>query len=141
MKTEKYENEFVTIKIEEGILYATYLVNKIDLEGAKAATEFRKKITGNRVFPALVDVSSFKEINREARAFFAQEAGEDLKAIAVLVKNPVSRMMTNFFLKFNNPKYPIRFFTSDSEAYQWLLQYVDLNQDNNGRNKIRHNLL
>lgn len=141
MRTERYENEFVSIEIEGDILYATYLVDKINLEGAKAATEFRKKITGNNAYAVLADVSSFKEISREARAFFAKEAGEDLKAIAVLVKNPVSRMMVNFFMRFNNPKYPIRFFTSDSEAYKWLLQYVDLEQDKNGKSKIRHDLL
>ncbi len=125
MTTEKYENDFLRVEIRDGILYGTYLVESLDLEGAIAATEFRKKISGERVFPALVDVSSFKQVSREARSYFAKEAGEDMKAIAVLVKNPVTRMMVNFFMKFNSPGYPIRFFTAKHEANTWLSQFVD----------------
>lgn len=139
--TNSYENQIIKIEIEDGILYGTYLSEKLDLEGAIKATEFRREVSKGRVLPALVDVSQFKSVSREARTYFAKEAGEDLKALAVLVKNPVTRMMVNFFMKFNNPQYPIRFFTSEHEAYSWLLQFVELKPERNARDTVRHDLL
>lgn len=129
MTTENYENELLSVTIRDGILYGIYKVEALDLDGAIAATEFRKKISGDRILPALADVSSLKSVSREAREYFAKEAGEDMKAIAVLIKNPVTRMMVNFFMKFNKPDYPIRFFTARHEAVAWLSQFVDTTQE------------
>ena len=126
MTEQKYNNEVVEMQIKEGILYGTYLTEKVDLERAEYATAFRKKITLHKSYPALVDISAVKEVTREARSYFSQEAGDDLTAIAVLVNNPVTRMMVNFFMKFNQPKYPIRFFTNSDEAIVWLGKFDKL---------------
>jgi hypothetical protein len=133
MVTKEFHNDVISIQIKDGILFGEYLVDKVDLEGATLATNFRKEITQNEAYPAFVDVSLVKEVSREARSFFAQEAGEDLKAIAVVVRNPVTRMMVNFFMKFNQPGYPIKFFTKDQEALEWLQQYVEKGKTSNAR--------
>lgn len=133
MATENHSNGVVSIHISDGIVFGNYLVEKVDLEDAVSATEFRKKITGNRAYPAYADLSGVKEVSREARSYFSNEAGEDLKAIALIIRNPVTRMMANFFMKFNKPRYPIRFFTTDQDAVQWLKQYVDAEALQNAR--------
>jgi len=141
MEGEIYENELLRIKVEEGILHGTYLVEKLDLKGAIQATAFRKQVTKGRSFPALVDVSSFKEVSRETRAYFAKDAGEDLAAIAVLIKNPVSQMMINFFMRFNSPPYPIRFFTSKEDALRWLSPFVSAEYKARHRETVKGELL
>jgi hypothetical protein len=125
MAEEIHNNGIVTFHIRDGIVFGNYIVEKVELEDAVSATEFRKTITGNRAYPAYADLSGVKEVSREARSYFSKEAGEDLKAIALIIRNPVTRMMANFFMKFNQPHYPIRFFTSDQDAVKWLKQFVD----------------
>jgi len=125
MEVKNYSNGVIDICIRGGIVFGTYLVDKVELDDAISATQFRKEITNNVTYPAFADLSSVKEVSREARSYFSNEAGEDLKAIALIIKNPVTKMMANFFMKFNHPRYPIRFFTSDQEALKWLKQYVD----------------
>ncbi len=34
-------------------------------------------------------------------------------------------MMGNFFLKFHQPEYPFRFFTSQEQATLWIKEFVD----------------
>lgn len=125
MSREYHRNEVVEFWIENGILFGRYLSDKVELKDAELATRFRKEITGNKAYPAYADLSNVKEVSREARSYFSNEAGEDLKAIALIINNPVTRMMVNFFMKFNQPSYPIRFFTNENEGVKWLKQFVD----------------
>jgi len=124
METEEYSNDIVSFRVEKGILYGKYLVDKINLEAALKATAFRKKITQGKAYPALADISGVKEVDRDTRSYFSKEAGEDMKAVAVVMSNPVTKMMANFFMKFNQPEYPIRFFTDQNEAKEWLERFV-----------------
>ncbi|MFP4094217.1 MAG: hypothetical protein ACLFUB_07005 [Cyclobacteriaceae bacterium] len=116
-------NEIISFHLEDGILHGTYLVQKINLGAAINATSFKKEITMGKPYPALADISRVKDMSKEARAFFSQDAGEDLLALAVIVNNPVTRMLTNFFLQFNKPVYPFRIFTDRKEAICWLKKY------------------
>ena len=126
MKNTVFENDIILFELKDGILYGKYKVVKIDLEVAMAATEFRQKIVGNQVFPSIADISLVKQIPKETRAYFSSvQAGEDLSALAVIIDNPVTRMMGNFFLKFHHPKYPFRFFTSQQEAMSWISRFVN----------------
>jgi hypothetical protein len=115
------ENKIISLKVEDNILLGTYLVGKVDLEVAQDATAFRKQVCGGQVYPGLVDISLVKEVTKEARKYFSsQEAGEGMSALAVVIDNPVSKMMANFFLRFNRPSYPFRFFSNYQEAKTWL---------------------
>jgi hypothetical protein len=51
-------------------------------------------------------------------------AGPEVMAItshmAVLVGNPMSRIIGNFFLRVTRPAYPTRLFTDEASARRWL---------------------
>ncbi len=123
MKNYNFQNDIVQFDIQEGILFGTYKVSRIDLEAAKKATYFRKQITLGKKFPSIADVSSVKEVTIESREYFSGEAGDDLSALAVIVSNPVTKMLANFFLKFHHPKYPFKFFSDTSSAVLWISDY------------------
>ena len=40
--------------------------------------------------------------------------------LAILVGNPVTRVLGNFFLKVSTPKYPTRIFNDETSARAWL---------------------
>lgn len=123
MNTLNFYNDIVEFDIQDGILFGKYKVSKIDLEAAKKATVFRKQITNGKKLPSIANISMVKEVTKETREYFSDEAGDDLTALAVIVSNPVTRMMGNFFLKFHQPKYPFKFFSDTSSAKQWITDY------------------
>jgi hypothetical protein len=119
------ENDLVSFEVIEGILYGRYKVTEINLETAKLATSFRKQITEGNPMPAIADISMVKLVPKDTREYFSSaQAGEDISAMAVIINNPVARTIGNFFLKFHQPKYPFRFFTSVDEATNWIKQFV-----------------
>lgn len=121
MEMLSFENDVISFELKEGILYGRYKVMQIDLETAMFATSFRHQITAGRKFPSIADLSMVKRVTKDARSFFSSDqAGEDLLALALVVNNPVTRTMVNFFLKFHQPPYPFRLFSNLEEAAIWI---------------------
>jgi hypothetical protein len=73
--------------------------------------------------PTLVVVDKIKGIDREARSYFAhgEDNGAVTTSVALVLGNPVARMLGNFFLGLNKPRFPTRLFTSEADAVAWLL--------------------
>jgi hypothetical protein len=71
--------------------------------------------------PTLADVRGIAINDRAAREL---AAGPEIVAVtsrmAVLVGNPVSRILGNFFLRVTRPAYPARLFTDEASARRWL---------------------
>lgn len=59
--------------------------------------------------------------------FRAHNASEEVlkhcSAVAVVVHSLAQVIMVNFFIKFNKPKAPTRFFKSNEKAEEWLKQF------------------
>lgn len=125
MENQRFENDYITFELRDGILFGRYKVKKLDLAVAKSATAFRKEILAGQVMPAVADISAIKHVDKDARQFISSpQAGEDLSALAVIINNPVTRMIGNFFLKFHQPAYPFRLFTSVEDATQWIKKFA-----------------
>ena len=121
MERQSFENEYVSFELREGILFGRYKVKKLDFAVVKSATAFRKKMMQGREIPAIADISIVKQVDKEARQFLSSpEAGENISALAVIIDNPVTRIVGNFFIKFNQPAYPLRFFPNVEEAMMWI---------------------
>lgn len=122
---QRFENEFLCFEFRDGILFGRYKVNKMDLEMARAGTAYRIKVMQGKKVPAVADISSIKHIDKDAREFItSSEGGKDLAALAVVIKNPVNRILSSFLMKFNPPEYPFRFFNNVEEATQWIKETV-----------------
>lgn len=71
--------------------------------------------------PTLADVRGMRSATREAREL---AAGPGVAAItsrmAVIVGNPLTRTLGNFFMVVTSPKYPTRLFTDEAPARAWL---------------------
>lgn len=111
--------------VEDGILFSRNVgVEVIDLEEARLITEaFARLAPGGR--PLLVDLASPKGQTRGAREYFAKDPihTQYYTAVALLVSNPISRVLANFFLGMNKPLRPTRLFTDKAEAIEWLQQF------------------
>ena len=76
-----------------------------------------KKLAGDSAL-VLVDIRNAFAIEREARQVLADQ--KDGIAVALLVKSPLSKILTNFFLGLNKFTLPTRMFTSEEGAIEWL---------------------
>ena len=116
-KTAKYwllENEIVYAKVNEGA--------EQSLEHARENLKAIYKTAGNKIAPVLIDIRYAKSISAEARAHYAGEEGARVQAAcALLIDNPISKVIGNFFLKLNNPPMPTKLFTNEDKALDWLI--------------------
>ncbi len=95
---------------------------EINLDHAKENTAKVREISGDVVYPILVDIRKIRSISKEARDHFAMRGRKPgVVAIAMLVSSPLSRIIGNFFLGLNQPVVPTRMFTDRDQAERWIL--------------------
>lgn len=93
------------------------------LEDAVAVIDAMRELTGGRAAPLLVHTADAGPQTREARMEFVRRQ-EVVSAVALVVGNPLSRMMANFFVNVSKPDVPIRILEDEDEALAWLRGYV-----------------
>lgn len=93
----------------------------IFLDDAIENSEMVKRISNEEIYPLLVDMRNIKSIDKAARDYFSmRQRVPGVKAIGMLVKSPVSKVVGNFFLGLNRPIVPTQLFTSEKKALDWL---------------------
>nr|WP_284983062.1 STAS/SEC14 domain-containing protein [Arthrobacter sp. efr-133-TYG-118] len=90
----------------------------IEVEDARAAMAKVNELCQQEQHPMLVDMATVASVSREARGIWSIPCGAS--RIALLGTSPVDRVLANFFLGVHIPPCPTRFFTSRSEALDWL---------------------
>ena len=69
----------------------------------------------------LVTMNNLSGISKEARDLVKDKTmAKAHKALAMVVKSKLSKMIASFFLGFNKPPYPIQSFTNEEDALKWL---------------------
>lgn len=111
---------------EFGILHVKILKGVI-IDKEDAADNFLavRNLTQNKPILKLVDARAKFTINKDARSFVAKE--NDPKrhiARAVVVGSFVSKYLNQFFLSLQNPSFPVKIFTSEKEAMEWLKSFL-----------------
>jgi hypothetical protein len=98
---------------------------KIDKNDAVALIELvRQTYSPERRFLALIDVRAADSISDEARTIGVNKEFSDMiAAMAIVVESGSTRIMANFFIRFNPPTIPTRIFTTPEAAKNWLMGY------------------
>ena len=72
----------------------------------------------------LIDSSATRKLSKDVRDFASEyEADIIPSAIALLLNSVIAKMLGSLMLKFNKFKYPIKIFTDEQKAIDWLLSY------------------
>lgn len=93
------------------------------VEDARAAIAAMTELTGGRPTPLLVHTEDAGPQDRGARMEFVRHQ-EIVAAVALVVGNPLSRLMATFFINVSRPDIPIRLFEDDEAALTWLAQHL-----------------
>jgi hypothetical protein len=98
---------------------------RFDLDDAVQSVDAMFRVGLSQARPVLVDMRGLREQTREARTYFAgEEAARRMRAVALWIGSPVSRMIGNFFLGVGVQRTPSKLFTVEDEAIAWLARYV-----------------
>ncbi len=108
-----------------GILHEQF-APKTDLtiQDAKQSMAVGLELSEGADFAWLVDITNLKSITKEAREYFGEVENSHLKATGLVTNAPVSKVFGNFFLRFNKPKLPVRLFSSEIQAHDWLKTFL-----------------
>lgn len=107
-----------TFELEGGLLVARFL-DGVEVSEEDARDNLRT--TAGRRLPVLVDLRVLKSQSAGARAVLAgPEAARVSHAVALLIGSPLSRVIGNFYLRFNRPETPTQLFSSEAAARAWL---------------------
>jgi len=120
------EGNLYKLWVDNGIVYCKYYEGLIiDLDIAKHMIESRLTLSKGKKMLGLVDARESFYLLQSAKKFMASKyAYSGLIAGGVLLNNPVTRILVNSFL--NLPKttpVPIRVFTKEETAKQWLYSF------------------
>jgi hypothetical protein len=111
--------------IEGDVLYIIFKdgisVDVKDLEESKNA---RIVLQQGNSMKVLVDTRGLFQITKEARAYAAEPKSAEMSiAMAILSDSLGTKLLTNFFIKYNKPSTPTKMFTSKEKALEWLAEF------------------
>jgi len=112
----------------EGIVMAIYTPGAEEtLEDAEMNIAAVEKICKNKKRPIFIK-GPHKSMTREARICYTEKAPLFLSATAIISNSSFVKILGSFLLalnkNINHDNFPIQFFKSEEEAFQWLRKYV-----------------
>jgi hypothetical protein len=110
---------------DDGIFHS--VTNKdqhLDLNAMKETFDYINKNKKSERICWIGDVTNASPVDREARAYAAQETPKFIKALAVITNSTMSKMMADLFLLVYKPTFPIKLFTNQEEATRWIKDFL-----------------
>ena len=112
---------------EDGVLYQDYspgTVLKLE-DSLEELKIYRTTFCKEEKRPIIVDLSNIKTVSKDSRDIYSsQEMGDTISAAALIVSNPVNRIMGNFYMGINKTKMLVRMFSGTRDAKNWLKDYL-----------------
>jgi len=109
---------------EDGIVQDFVLPGvEYTLEDAKQGLAGIVQLSNGKLHPMMADLRNVKTMERAARQELAAFKG--MTASAILIDSALSRIIGNVIINFNKLKVPARLFTSETEAVEWLREFLE----------------
>ncbi len=119
-----YEGEIATYWFDDGMLVSLSKSPKRTVENITANVALVKEITGNKRVPLLIYLSDSPVPDKKTRVFSTEQLPLIYSAMAMISKPGLSKFIMNILFALKPPPIPIKSFTNDGEAKEWLKQYV-----------------
>lgn len=122
-----YEGEIATYWFDDGILVSLSKSPKRTVENITANVALVKEITGNKRVPLLIYLSNSPVPDKETRVFSTEQLPVIYSAMAMISKPGLSKFIMNILFALKPPPIPIKTFTDDMQAKEWLKEFVERN--------------
>lgn len=118
------KGEIADYWMEDGILYSLSKSPRRTVENISANVELVKQITGNKPIPLLIYLANSPVPDKETRAFSTKMLPVIYSAMAMVSKPGLAKFIMNILFKLKPPPIPMKSFTDDKAAKEWLRQFV-----------------
>ena len=119
-----YEGEIATYWFEDGILVSLSKSPKRTVDNITRNVALVKKITGNKRVPLLIYLSNSPVPDKETRKFATEQLPIIYSAMAMVSKPGLARFIMNILFLLKPPPIPMKSFTDEHAAKNWLKQYL-----------------
>src|SRR5947208_17135318 len=115
-----FEGEIATYWFENGILVSLSKSIKRTVENISGNVALVKSITGNKPVPLLIYLSKSPVPDRQTRKFATEQLPIVYSAMAMVSKPGLSKFIMNILFSLKPPPIPMKSFTDDKQAVEWL---------------------
>lgn len=119
-----FEGKIATYWFEDGILVSLSKPVLRTVENISGNVALVKELTGNKPVPLLIYLAPSPVPDKETRRFSTTQLPVIYKAMAMVSKPGLSRLIMNMLFRFKPPPIPMKSFTDEQEAREWLKQFV-----------------
>lgn len=110
---------------ESGILYSiSKKVPPQTLEQTQETMAALRRHLGPEKVCMLIEVTHSTETTLEVRSYAAEELPKIAKAIAMVSKSALGKMLANLFFRLKSQPYPVKMFDDEIDAKAWLKKYL-----------------
>jgi len=119
-----FEGEIATYWLDDGILVSLSKSPKRTIANITENIALVKRITNNKKVPLLIYLSKSPIPDKETREFVTKQLPNVYTVMAMVSKPGLAKFIVNFLFKLKPPPIPMKNFTDDKEAKEWLKQYL-----------------
>jgi len=105
-------------------LLHTHLFTGVEIDKTMSlqSLEVALRLTNRDIYLSLVTMDGHVSLTSEARSIGSSDRSlERLVAQAIVVNGLPTRLLANFFIRFNKPQRPTQIFSNKQDAIAWLL--------------------
>ncbi|WP_423146611.1 STAS/SEC14 domain-containing protein [Rubrolithibacter danxiaensis] len=119
-----YEGEIATYWFEDGILVSLSKSIKRTVSNISGNVALVKEITNNKKVPLLIYLKNSPVPDKETRKFSTEQLPTIYTAMAMVSKPGLATFIMTILFKLKPPPIPMKNFTDDKEAKNWLKQFI-----------------
>jgi hypothetical protein len=119
-----FEGEIATYWFDEGILVSLSKSPQRTVANITGNVALVKQITHNKRVPLLIYLSNSPVPDKETRKFSTTQLPVIYSAMAMVSKPGLAKFIMNILFRLKSPPIPMKSFTDDKAAKEWLKQYL-----------------
>ena len=119
-----FEGKIASYWFDDGILVSLSKSPKRAVENISGNVALVKKITNSKRVPLLIYLSNSPVPDKQTRKFATEQLPVIYSAMAMVAKPGLSKFIMNILFMLQSPPIPMKSFTDDKAAKEWLKQYI-----------------
>lgn len=108
----------------DGILYSYSKAPERTVKNITENITLVKSITNNKIVPLLIYLSDSPVPDKATRKFAAEQLPNVYSAMAMVSGPGLSKFIMNILFRLKPPAIPMKSFTDDNEAKEWLTKFL-----------------
>ena len=122
---QTWESEIATYWFDNnGILVSLSKSVLRTVENISSNITLVRSITNNRPVPLLIYLANSPVPDKQTRKFSTEQLPQIYSAMAMVCKPGLSKFIMNILFGLRPPRIPIKSFTDDVAAREWLKQFI-----------------